>query len=96
MENRRPYPRVHAEYTKENIVWLERVGIRDALRDETKSTIVAVKVEHGEKNAAWFLDSRESQEGPFSMELVERQVLLAEEVGDLSLTGIIAFRRTVP
>ena len=57
---------------------------------------MAVKVEDGEEYTAGFLDSPETQEGPFSVELVEGEVLLAEIVCDLTLTCVVAFGGTVP
>jgi len=57
---------------------------------------MAVKVEDGEEYTRGFLDSPESEKGPFSVELVEREVMLAEIVCDLTLTGIVAFGGTVP
>jgi len=57
---------------------------------------MAVKVEDGEEYTAGFLDSPQTQEGPFSVELVEGEVLLAEIVCDLTLTCVVAFGWTVP
>lgn len=55
-----------------------------------------VEVKDGEEDAARFLDTPETEKGPFSMELVEREVFGAESVGDLTLTCVVAFRGTVP
>ena len=57
---------------------------------------MAVKVEDGEEYTAGFLDSPETQEGPFSVELVEGEVMLAEIVCNLTLTRVVAFGGTVP
>jgi len=57
---------------------------------------MAMKVEDGEEYTTGFLDSPESEERPFSVELVEWEILLAEVVCDLTLTGIVAFGGTIP
>jgi hypothetical protein len=57
---------------------------------------MAVKVEDGKEYTAGFLDSPETQKGPFSVELVEGEVLLAEIICDLTLTGVVTFGGTVP
>jgi hypothetical protein len=53
--------------------------------------IVAVKVEEGEEDGAGFLDSRESEEGPFPVELVEGDIVMTELGCYLALAGVVAF-----
>jgi len=96
MENGRPHPSVHAENPQENVIWFQRVRVWHTVQNELYAAIMAVEVEDGEKDAAGFLDAPETEKGPFSVELVERQVLGAEVVSDLTLTCVVTFRGTVP
>jgi len=57
---------------------------------------MAVKVEDGEEYTAGFLNSPETQEGPFSVELVKGEVVFAQIVCDLTLTCVVTFGGTVP
>ena len=66
------------------------------MQHELDTAIMPVEVKDGEEDAARFLDTPETEKGPFSMELVEREVFGAESVGDLTLTCVVAFRGTVP
>lgn len=96
MENRRPHPSVHAENPQENVIWFQRVRVGNTVQNELYTAIMAVEVEDGEEDAAGFLDTPETEKGPFSVELMEWEVLGAESIGDLTLTCVVAFRRTVP
>jgi hypothetical protein len=96
MENGRPCPRIHSEYPEQNVVRFKGVWIRDALGKVLNPAIVAVEIEEGEEDRAGFLDACESEEGPFPVELVEGEVVMAELGCYLALAGVVAFWGAIP
>jgi hypothetical protein len=91
VENGRPNPGIHPKNPKKNVKGLERVRVGDSMVDLLNSAVVAVEIEDGEEDATGFLDTCETEKGPFAVELVEGVVVLAELVCDLALADVVAF-----
>lgn len=69
MENGAEGPANHADVGEVDVVFTQRVGLRDELADLVEALVVGGVVEDGEDDGEGLLHAEDAVEGPFAVEL---------------------------